>query len=179
MGNSLLQGPAFASSRASSPDSGRSRSRSSVKAQTVRCLNPVISATLDDDKPWFSIFPIDNEELVYGRWEDSIIWDDEAMESVLAPPVLTLDPNDENIILGMSAALAGFPVVGRGGRSIGRWSFPSNEWRAESSALQNGKQPGPWPGVSPLVSQKNDFYCHSFFQGILGIGFVLGRLRST
>ncbi|XP_077164008.1 transcription initiation factor TFIID subunit 1 isoform X7 [Paroedura picta] len=60
---------------------------------------PEQQASLDEDKPWFSIFPIDNEELVYGRWEDSIIWDDEAMEAVLVPPVLTLDPNDENIIL--------------------------------------------------------------------------------
>uniref|UniRef100_A0A7M4DYJ4 Transcription initiation factor TFIID subunit n=1 Tax=Crocodylus porosus TaxID=8502 RepID=A0A7M4DYJ4_CROPO len=55
--------------------------------------------TLDEDKPWYSIFPIDNEELVYGRWEDNIIWDDQAMETCLDPPVLTLDPNDENIIL--------------------------------------------------------------------------------
>ncbi|XP_026540133.1 transcription initiation factor TFIID subunit 1 isoform X1 [Notechis scutatus] len=54
---------------------------------------------LDEDKPWFSIFPIDNEELVYGRWEDNIIWDDNAMDRILMPPVLTLDPNDENIIL--------------------------------------------------------------------------------
>ncbi|KAG9340185.1 hypothetical protein JZ751_021910, partial [Albula glossodonta] len=53
----------------------------------------------EDDTPWFSIFPIDNEELVYGRWEDNIIWDDQAMERLLTPPVLTLDPNDENIIL--------------------------------------------------------------------------------
>uniref|UniRef100_A0ACB8FZ65 Transcription initiation factor TFIID subunit 1 n=1 Tax=Sphaerodactylus townsendi TaxID=933632 RepID=A0ACB8FZ65_9SAUR len=60
---------------------------------------PEQQVSLDDDKPWFSIFPIDNEELVYGRWEDNIIWDDEAMETVLVPPVLTLDPNDENIIL--------------------------------------------------------------------------------
>uniref|UniRef100_A0A8C4VZ85 Transcription initiation factor TFIID subunit 1 n=1 Tax=Gopherus evgoodei TaxID=1825980 RepID=A0A8C4VZ85_9SAUR len=51
-------------------------------------------ASLDEDKPWFSIFPIDNEELVYG-----------AMEMFLDPPVLTLDPNDENIILGMIMAL--------------------------------------------------------------------------
>ncbi|KFR16159.1 Transcription initiation factor TFIID subunit 1, partial [Opisthocomus hoazin] len=55
--------------------------------------------SLDEDKPWYSIFPIDNEELVYGRWEDNIIWDDQAMETYLHPPVLTLDPNDENIIL--------------------------------------------------------------------------------
>ncbi|XP_061104466.1 transcription initiation factor TFIID subunit 1 isoform X2 [Conger conger] len=56
-------------------------------------------ASHEDDTPWFSIFPIDNEELVYGRWEDNIIWDDQAMEHLLTPPVLTLDPNDENIIL--------------------------------------------------------------------------------
>ncbi|KAG7282696.1 hypothetical protein CRUP_017622 [Coryphaenoides rupestris] len=53
----------------------------------------------EEDSPWFSIFPIDNEELVYGRWEDNIIWDDQAMPHLLAPPVLTLNPNDENIIL--------------------------------------------------------------------------------
>ncbi|XP_061818203.1 transcription initiation factor TFIID subunit 1 isoform X1 [Nerophis lumbriciformis] len=56
-------------------------------------------ANHEDDAPWFSIFPIDNEELVYGRWEDNIIWDDQEMERILMPPVLTLDPNDENIIL--------------------------------------------------------------------------------
>uniref|UniRef100_A0A8C6JPZ7 Transcription initiation factor TFIID subunit n=1 Tax=Melopsittacus undulatus TaxID=13146 RepID=A0A8C6JPZ7_MELUD len=55
--------------------------------------------SVDEDKTWYSIFPIDNEELVYGRWEDNIIWDDQAMETYLYPPVLTLDPNDENIIL--------------------------------------------------------------------------------
>ncbi|XP_040036591.2 transcription initiation factor TFIID subunit 1 isoform X5 [Gasterosteus aculeatus] len=53
----------------------------------------------EEDCPWFSIFPIDNEELVYGRWEDNIIWDDQEMDRMLMPPVLTLDPNDENIIL--------------------------------------------------------------------------------
>uniref|UniRef100_A0A8D0CKQ6 Transcription initiation factor TFIID subunit n=1 Tax=Scleropages formosus TaxID=113540 RepID=A0A8D0CKQ6_SCLFO len=56
-------------------------------------------ASHEDDSPWFSIFPIDNEELVYGRWEDNIIWDDQSMDRLLSPPVLTLDPNDENIIL--------------------------------------------------------------------------------
>uniref|UniRef100_A0A1A7WS45 Transcription initiation factor TFIID subunit n=2 Tax=Iconisemion striatum TaxID=60296 RepID=A0A1A7WS45_9TELE len=54
---------------------------------------------LEEDCSWFSIFPIDNEELVYGRWEDNIIWDDQEMDHMLTPPVLTLDPNDENIIL--------------------------------------------------------------------------------
>lgn len=59
------------------------------------------AASHDEDPPWFSIFPIDNEELVYGRWEDNIIWDDQEMDHMLAPPVLVLDPNDENIILGI------------------------------------------------------------------------------
>lgn len=54
----------------------------------------------EGDALWYSIFPIDNEELVYGRWEDIIIWDDQNMAHLLSPPVLTLDPNDENIILG-------------------------------------------------------------------------------
>ncbi|KAF5892473.1 transcription initiation factor TFIID subunit 1-like isoform X1, partial [Clarias magur] len=53
----------------------------------------------EGDASWYSIFPIDNEELVYGRWEDNIIWDDQNMERLLSPPILTLDPNDENIIL--------------------------------------------------------------------------------
>lgn len=60
----------------------------------------VVAVSHEDDTPWFSIFPIDNEELVYGRWEDNIIWDDQKMDRMLSPPVLTLDPNDENIILG-------------------------------------------------------------------------------
>lgn len=38
---------------------------------------------------------------MYGRWEDNIIWDDQEMDHMLAPPVMTLDPNDENIILGI------------------------------------------------------------------------------
>ncbi|NXD70265.1 TAF1 factor, partial [Eolophus roseicapillus] len=59
----------------------------------------IVAVSVDEDKTWYSIFPIDNEELVYGRWEDNIIWDDQAMETYLDPPVLTLDPNDENIIL--------------------------------------------------------------------------------
>lgn len=72
----------------------------------------IVAVSLDEDKPWYSIFPIDNEELVYGRWEDNIIWDDQAMETYLDPPVLTLDPNDENIILGMFFGTQKFDLSG-------------------------------------------------------------------
>uniref|UniRef100_A0A2I3HHE4 TATA-box binding protein associated factor 1 n=1 Tax=Nomascus leucogenys TaxID=61853 RepID=A0A2I3HHE4_NOMLE len=69
------------------------------RASLAGWLPSSFAATLDDDKPWYSIFPIDNEDLVYGRWEDNIIWDAQAMPRLLEPPVLTLDPNDENLIL--------------------------------------------------------------------------------
>ena len=29
------------------------------------------------DCDWYSIFPIENEELVYEKWEDNVIWDAE------------------------------------------------------------------------------------------------------
>ncbi|GBP21203.1 Transcription initiation factor TFIID subunit 1 [Eumeta japonica] len=54
-----------------------------------------------EDNTWYSIFPVENEELVYGTWEDEVIWDAENMNKVPKPKILTLDPNDENIILGI------------------------------------------------------------------------------
>ncbi|ELU04183.1 hypothetical protein CAPTEDRAFT_225982 [Capitella teleta] len=63
------------------------------------------SKTADEEdgsgKPdkWFSIFPVENEDLIYGRWEDDIIWDNSDVDSIPNPNILTLDPNDENIIL--------------------------------------------------------------------------------
>jgi len=48
---------------------------------------------------WYSIFPIENESLIYGRWEDDVIWDAKAMDYIPQPSVLTLDPNDEHLIL--------------------------------------------------------------------------------
>lgn len=46
-----------------------------------------------------SIFPVENEELVYGTWEDEIIWDAENVEKKHYPKILTLNPNDDNLIL--------------------------------------------------------------------------------
>ena len=59
-------------------------------------------ATVDEpEKQWTSIFPAENEELVYGRWEDHIIWDAHDLSKIPKPSVLTIDPNDENIILSI------------------------------------------------------------------------------
>jgi transcription initiation factor TFIID subunit 1 len=50
---------------------------------------------------WYSIFPVENDELVFGRWESDIIWDSENMDVIPTPKILTLDANDENVILGI------------------------------------------------------------------------------
>ena len=55
------------------------------------------------DHLWYSIFPVDNEELVYGRWEDQIIWDTDNMPKKLEPKIVSLDPNDENIVISIPA----------------------------------------------------------------------------
>lgn len=64
---------------------------------------PVTPQRQDDpqDDTWYSIFPVENDELVYGTWEDEIIWDAENMSKIPKPKIVTLDPNDENIILGI------------------------------------------------------------------------------
>ena len=62
----------------------------------------ILSVIIDDDsESWFSIFPIENEALLYGKWENDVIWDAQAMTHIPKPPMMTLDPNDENIILGI------------------------------------------------------------------------------
>ncbi|GBN17966.1 Transcription initiation factor TFIID subunit 1 [Araneus ventricosus] len=55
----------------------------------------------DKEETWWSIFPVENEDLIHGNWEQDVIWNSEAMTKIPEPKVLTLDPNDENIILGI------------------------------------------------------------------------------
>ncbi|XP_031550015.1 transcription initiation factor TFIID subunit 1-like isoform X2 [Actinia tenebrosa] len=59
------------------------------------------SSTKKSSGKWYSIFPVENDSLVNSNWEDKIIWDAEAMPSLPSPSVMQLDPNDENIILGI------------------------------------------------------------------------------
>ena len=59
------------------------------------------STTPTDEEPRQSMFPVDNYELVYGRWEDRIIWDTEAMTSIPSPTLPRIDPNDSNFIIGV------------------------------------------------------------------------------
>ena len=44
-------------------------------------------ATQGSPTTWYSIFPVENVELVYGNWEDKIIWDAEVGKTL---PLLLL-----------------------------------------------------------------------------------------
>lgn len=48
-----------------------------------------------------SLFPIDNYDLIYSRWEDDIICGDNSVLKIPQPSILQLDPNDPNIIIGI------------------------------------------------------------------------------
>lgn len=86
-----------AGSFSSSQGTGKSISGlPSVKLQTLQHKKPT-----DADDTWNSIFPVENEELAYGRWEDEVIWDHENMPVKLEPRMVSMDPNDDNIILGI------------------------------------------------------------------------------
>ncbi|XP_012946001.1 LOW QUALITY PROTEIN: transcription initiation factor TFIID subunit 1 [Aplysia californica] len=78
----------------------QSRSQSGLLQRSKSMLSkPGLDSDPSRDGEWHSIFPIENEALVYKNWEDDIIWDAENMDSIPSPKVMTLDPNDENMIL--------------------------------------------------------------------------------
>ncbi|XP_058465400.1 transcription initiation factor TFIID subunit 1 isoform X2 [Malaya genurostris] len=94
-GKSMPSSPAIGSSKLPNPTQGKMS-----KAQMI--INAAQNKQNEEnDDTWYSIFPVENEELVYSKWEDEVIWDAEAVKKVPKPKVLTLDPNDENIILGI------------------------------------------------------------------------------
>ncbi|CAG7727818.1 unnamed protein product [Allacma fusca] len=75
------------------PTSGSSKSQKSSKHDESLSLGN------QQDDTWYSIFPVETGELVHGRWEDEVIWDTESMEYLPKPKVLSIDPNDDNVVL--------------------------------------------------------------------------------
>lgn len=55
---------------------GLEQSISKTKA-AIKANYAALAESGKENKPWFSIFPVDNQELIYGKWEDKIIWDSE------------------------------------------------------------------------------------------------------
>ncbi len=60
-----------------------------------------VSATPTEEEPRQSMFEVENHDLVYGCWEDKIIWDSEAMTEIPSPSLPHIDPNDSNFIIGI------------------------------------------------------------------------------
>ncbi|XP_053671796.1 transcription initiation factor TFIID subunit 1 [Anopheles nili] len=75
------------------------KSSTSKMSKTQMIINAAQKAQEETEDAWYSIFPVENDELVYNKWEDDVIWDAEAVTKFPKPKVLTLDANDENIIL--------------------------------------------------------------------------------
>uniref|UniRef100_A0A182XX78 Transcription initiation factor TFIID subunit 1 n=1 Tax=Anopheles stephensi TaxID=30069 RepID=A0A182XX78_ANOST len=84
---------------ASPANTGTKSSSSSKMSKTQMIINAAQKAQEENEDAWYSIFPVENDELVYDKWEDDVIWDAEAVTKIPKPKVLTLDANDENIIL--------------------------------------------------------------------------------
>uniref|UniRef100_A0A182VQB5 Transcription initiation factor TFIID subunit 1 n=1 Tax=Anopheles minimus TaxID=112268 RepID=A0A182VQB5_9DIPT len=83
-----------------SPAATATKSSSASKLnKTQMIINAAQKAQEENEDAWYSIFPVENDELVYDKWEDDVIWDAEAVTKIPKPKVLTLDANDENIIL--------------------------------------------------------------------------------
>ncbi|XP_053660820.1 transcription initiation factor TFIID subunit 1 [Anopheles marshallii] len=84
---------------ASPASTGTKSSSASKLSKTQMIINAAQKAQEENEDAWYSIFPVENDELVYDKWEDDVIWDAEAVTKIPKPKVLTLDANDENIIL--------------------------------------------------------------------------------
>ncbi|XP_003436646.2 transcription initiation factor TFIID subunit 1 isoform X1 [Anopheles gambiae] len=84
---------------ASPASTGSKGSSGSKMSKTQMIINAAQKAQEENEDAWYSIFPVENDELVYDKWEDDVIWDAEAVTKIPKPKVLTLDANDENIIL--------------------------------------------------------------------------------
>ena len=65
-----------------------------------------------------SMFPIENYDLIYKRWEDDIIWDSEAVTHIPKPSIALLDPNDPNIILGIPEEPAAPNSLDKDGKKV-------------------------------------------------------------
>lgn len=82
--------------------SGVKMPHSNTQSGTKMSKSQMLLQKLEEaDDTWYSIFPVENEELIYSKWEDEVIWDAENMSKIPKPKMLSLDPNDENIILGI------------------------------------------------------------------------------
>ncbi|CAO1362793.1 unnamed protein product [Diamesa tonsa] len=73
----------------------------SKNSRTAKLTNVVKNFENIQEETWYSLFPIENDELINGKWEDDVIWDSQAMTTIPVPKITTFDLNDENIIMSV------------------------------------------------------------------------------
>lgn len=61
----------------------------------------VDGANTEDAGLQTSLFPIDNYDLIYRRWEDDVIYEDNSVVKMPQPILPQIDPNDPNFIIGI------------------------------------------------------------------------------
>lgn len=102
--------------------------------------NNAIGLNDDQDSTWYSIFPVENEDLVYGTWEKDIIWDSGTInpqELKYRRKLLTLDPNDDNIIFEIPEDK---PIVGHNGYHLSSNSSAALGLASGSGATLSGRK---------------------------------------
>ncbi len=68
---------------------------------TARTISADSGTMAGEHSPQTSLFPIENYQLVYGHWEDDVIWDSQAVKQIPTPSLAQIDPNDPNFIIGL------------------------------------------------------------------------------
>lgn len=73
----------------------------SRNSRTAKQNNIIKKIEKLQEDTWYSLFPIENDELINSKWEDDVIWDSQEMTTIPVPKIPTLDLNDENIIMSI------------------------------------------------------------------------------
>lgn len=93
--------PSFFNRKAQSQNQFDMSYCSSFNAKFTANKISVAEKNEQQEETFSSLFPVENDDLVYGLWENEVIWDAENMKEIPKPKILTLDLNDDNIILGI------------------------------------------------------------------------------
>lgn len=85
---------------------------------------------------WSSIFPNENYDFIYGDWEKKIILDPKNIDdSLLNPPDFYIDPNDDNLLLGVPDD----PLVLQSSNQNAQTDEPKNKENDELTQKQKEK----------------------------------------
>jgi transcription initiation factor TFIID subunit 1 len=75
------------------------RNRKSLNCYKVDAIR--VSHSIKDTQQsyeWVTSLPEENKELVVNRWEDAVIWDSDAMDTIPEPKVIPFHPSDDCLI---------------------------------------------------------------------------------